>query len=60
MSDRAKARAEQTARASYGKLLARIASRTGDIMAAEDALSEAFAEALKTWPERGVPDRPEA
>jgi len=60
MSDTAKARAEQTARASYGKLLARIASRTGDIMAAEDALSEAFAEGLKTWPERGVPDRPEA
>lgn len=48
MSDTAKARAEQTARASYGKLLARIASRTGDIMAAEDALSEAFAEGLKT------------
>lgn len=60
MTDQAKARAEQTARASYGKLLARIASRTGDIMAAEDALSEAFAEALKTWPIRGVPDRPEA
>ena len=56
----AKARAEQTARASYGKLLARIAARTGDIMAAEDALGEAFAEALKTWPERGVPDQPEA
>lgn len=60
MTDDARARAEQTARASYGKLLARIASRTGDIMAAEDALGEAFAEALKTWPERGVPDRPEA
>ncbi len=60
MSDTAKARAEQTARASYGKLQARIASRTGDIMAAEVALSEAFAEELKTWPERGVPDRPEA
>lgn len=60
MADAARARAEQTARASYGKLLARIAARTGDIMAAEDALGEAFAEALKTWPVRGVPEHPEA
>lgn len=28
-------------------------------MAAEDALSEAFAAALRTWPERGVPHNPE-
>lgn len=56
----AEARAETVARASYGRLLARIAARTGDIMAAEDALADAFAEALRTWPDRGVPDRPEA
>lgn len=56
----ARARAEATARASYGKLLARIAARTGDIMAAEDALADAFAEALRTWPATGAPDRPEA
>lgn len=56
----ARARAEQTARASYGKLLARIAARTGDIMAAEDALADAFAEALKTWPAKGAPEKPEA
>ena len=60
MTDTANARAADAARASYGKLLARIASRTGDIMAAEDALSEAFAEALKVWPSKGVPDQPEA
>ncbi len=60
MTDTANARAASAARASYGKLLARIASRTGDIMAAEDALGEAFAEALKIWPLKGVPDRPEA
>ena len=60
MTDAIRARAEEAARASYGKLLARIAARTGDIMAAEDALSEAFAEALKTWPAKGVPDQPEA
>ena len=55
-----KARAEDVARAAYGKLIAMLASRTGDIMAAEDALSEAFLAALKTWPTRGIPDKPEA
>lgn len=57
---RAAAQAEQVARTAYGKLLAMLASRSGDIAAAEDALSEAFLAALRTWPERGVPDRPEA
>ncbi|MEM1265419.1 MAG: DUF6596 domain-containing protein [Pseudomonadota bacterium] len=54
------ARAEDVARAAYGKLLSMIASRSGNIIAAEDALSEAFVAALRTWPERGIPDRPEA
>lgn len=54
------ARAKHVARAAYGKLIAMLASRSGDIMAAEDALSDAFVAALRTWPERGVPDRPEA
>lgn len=47
-------------RAAYGKLVAMLASRSGDIMAAEDSLSDAFVAALKTWPERGIPDNPEA
>ncbi|MEM9901300.1 MAG: sigma-70 family RNA polymerase sigma factor [Pseudomonadota bacterium] len=55
-----RARAEDVARAAYGKLVAMLASRSGDIIAAEDALSEAFVAALRTWPERGVPDQPEA
>jgi RNA polymerase sigma-70 factor (ECF subfamily) len=54
------ARAEDVARAAYGKLIAMLASRTGDIIAAEDALADAFVAALRTWPERGIPDRPEA
>ncbi|MEM9343398.1 MAG: DUF6596 domain-containing protein [Pseudomonadota bacterium] len=54
------ARAAEVARASYGKLLAMLASRTGDIMAAEDALADAFQRALEVWPRDGVPDRPEA
>ena len=56
----AQARAEDVARAAYGKLIAMLASRSGDIIAAEDALSDAFVAALKTWPERGIPDKPEA
>lgn len=54
------ARAEDVARAAYGKLIAMLASRTGDIIAAEDALADAFVAALKTWPARGIPDNPEA
>jgi predicted RNA polymerase sigma factor len=55
----ARARAEQTARASYGRLLAVLAAPTGDIAAAEDALADAFERALNTWPRDGVPDNPE-
>lgn len=52
--------AEEVARTSYGRLVAYLASRSHDVAAAEDALAEAFAKALETWPRRGVPDRPEA
>src|SRR5271167_2688732 len=52
--------AEAVARARYGKLLAFMAARTGDLAGAEDALSEAFATALTEWPARGVPDNPQA
>ncbi len=52
--------AEQAARQSYGKLVAILGARGRDVAAAEDALAEAFRIALQTWPERGVPDRPEA
>src|SRR5258708_21321583 len=52
--------AERAARASYGRLVAFLAARSGDIAAAEDALADAFGAALETWPARGVPDNPEA
>jgi RNA polymerase sigma-70 factor (ECF subfamily) len=52
--------AEEVAHTSYGRLLAYVASRTGDLAGAEDALADAFEQALRTWPDRGVPDRPEA
>jgi len=52
------ARAEQVARASYGRLLAILAAQTGDIPAAEDALGDAFERALGSWPRDGVPTNP--
>ena len=52
--------AELAARSGYGRLLAIITARTRDVAAAENALAEAFARALETWPETGVPDSPEA
>jgi RNA polymerase sigma-70 factor, ECF subfamily len=51
---------EDVVRTSYGRLVALVAVRTNDLAAAEDALSEALVAALRTWPERGVPDSPEA
>src|ERR1700761_4275288 len=59
-SDAARAAAEMAARRSYGKLVAFLAARTRDVAAAEDALADAFAAALRHWPTRGVPDSPEA
>lgn len=53
------ARAEDVARASYGRLLALVAASTGDIPSAEDALADAFLQALTTWPSAGVPSNPE-
>jgi len=52
--------AEVAARASYGRLLSILVARTRDIASAEDALSEAFLAALRSWPEHGVPDNPDA
>jgi len=52
--------AERAARQSYGKLIAYLAARTGDVAAAEDGLADAFAAALASWPTRGLPQAPEA
>ena len=54
------AEVELAARESYGRLLAWLTSRCGSIATAEDALGDALVSALATWPERGVPDNPEA
>lgn len=54
------AAAEAVARSSRGKLVAYLAARWGDVAAAEDALSDAFAMALARWPREGCPENPEA
>jgi RNA polymerase sigma-70 factor (ECF subfamily) len=56
----AHARAEQAAREGYGRLLAFLLARGTPLAEAEDALAEAFAAALATWPARGVPAQPDA
>jgi RNA polymerase sigma-70 factor, ECF subfamily len=53
------AAAETAALRSRGKLIAYLAARFGDVAAAEDAMSEAFASALLVWPQQGCPDNPE-
>jgi RNA polymerase sigma-70 factor, ECF subfamily len=56
---KAHATADTVARRSYGKLVAFLAARSGDVAAAEDALADAFAAALADWPRNGAPDNPE-
>lgn len=51
--------AERVARESYGKLVSILAAQDRDIAAAEDALSDALASALRTWSAQGVPANPE-
>ena len=41
-------------------MLATLARQLGGLDAAEDAVQEAFVEAMRTWPRRGVPDNPGA
>ncbi len=59
-ADEAGRAAERVARESYGRLVAFLAARTRDVAGAEDALSDAFAAALRTWPVEGVPENPDA
>ncbi|APR76077.1 RNA polymerase sigma-70 factor, ECF subfamily protein [Minicystis rosea] len=59
MSDPRRAAAE-AARTSYQRLFAFLSARSRDLVATEDALADAFREALERWPETGVPASPEA
>ena len=51
---------ERVFRAEAGAVVAALARITGDVWLAADAVQEAFVIALRTWPVRGVPDRPGA
>jgi RNA polymerase sigma factor (sigma-70 family) len=51
---------EAVVRDSYGRLIAYLAARSGDVAGAEDALGDALVAALKRWPVEGIPQKPEA
>ena len=51
---------ERVARTAYGRLVAILARDTGDITIAEDVLADAFARALETWTDKGIPANPES
>lgn len=44
----------------FGRAVAAVARSIGDLGLAEEAVQEAFSDAVRTWPERGRPDNPVA
>lgn len=60
MSDGARRAIEEAARVSQRRLIAFLSSRCRDLARCEDALADAFREALEQWPKGGVPASPEA
>jgi RNA polymerase sigma-70 factor (ECF subfamily) len=53
-----KAAVERVFREEYGRLIASLVRRFGDIDIAEEAAGEALVAALEKWPESGVPPNP--
>ena len=51
---------EAAAREAYGRLVALLAARSGDLAGAEDALADALLAALEHWPNDGIPASPQA
>lgn len=51
---------ERAYREEWTAVVATIARRTGDLQTAEDAVSDAFVAAARTWPRDGVPPKPGA
>jgi RNA polymerase sigma-70 factor (ECF subfamily) len=56
----ARAAADAAFRQEWGRVVAALIRRTGDWDLAEECASEAFAQALATWPRDGTPARPGA
>src|SRR5690349_22463853 len=55
---RGTAAVERVFREEYGRLIASLVRRFGDIDIAEEAAAEALVAALEKWPESGVPPNP--
>jgi RNA polymerase sigma-70 factor (ECF subfamily) len=51
---------DRLVREDYGRVLAVLARRCGDLDLAEDVLAEALARAAQRWPREGLPDEPAA
>ncbi|HYJ23511.1 MAG TPA: sigma factor, partial [Acidimicrobiia bacterium] len=49
---------EAVFRESYAVVLSGLATRFRDIDLAEEAVQDALVEALRSWPEKGIPDNP--
>ena len=49
---------ENLYRSESGRVLATLVRLIGDLDLAEEAMHEAFATALETWPQAGIPDKP--
>src|SRR5262245_338598 len=45
-------------RSESGRVLATLVRLLGDLDLAEEAMHEAFAVALESWPQTGIPDKP--
>ncbi len=58
MTQSEKAAVERVFREEYGRLIASLVRRFGDIDIAQEAASEALVIALEKWPESGVPPNP--
>jgi hypothetical protein len=46
-------------RSESGRVLATLVRLLGDLDLAEEAMHEAFAAALESWPKTGIPDKPQ-
>ena len=49
---------ESLYRLESGRVLATLVRLLGDLDLAEEAMHEAFAAALESWPQAGIPDKP--